>query len=81
MFEKKPTVEIPSSLNYVYVYGLIGERDTLNSGQSRTAIVYIVRMSFCPLTLRDSYKPVKMVERKFEIATKTLCLRVSYDLF
>ena len=28
-----------------------------------------------------AFRPLKKVERKFEIATRALCVRMSYDLF
>ena len=41
----------------------------------------IVRMSHLPLTFKRLLWPVMKVERKFEIATRALYVRRSYDLF
>ena len=59
-------------INALFIYLLASERserDTLRSVQSRIVDIYIVRANFVVI-------PVKKAERNFEIAARTLSLRV-----
>ena len=61
---------------------LVGERakrarhSQVCSNENRD-IMFMYVCHICPLTLSDSYNPIKKVERKFEIATRArvLCMR------
>ena len=60
---------------------IIGERDALRSDQLRFKIYMYNTYVIFSLCLLATLITVKKMERKFEIATRTLCLRVTSDLF